>query len=254
MKKKKILLLGGGGVVGRMLYYGLLEKYDLLVADINIPSDNYKNNYIRTDVTNYQELLKSIPSDLDQIINLVGMNEQLPIVSPEEFSNMSKLYVNGVYNVYHAAATLGIKKVVFVSSNHVTDFYESNGYSLIDREISVLDYPKSISAYGVLKLAGEGLGYAYHINHNLSIICLRLGTVRENELKEITTCDRLKRTILCRLDLLNLFESAIETQIQYGIYYGVSNNLDKAWSIDNAIKEIGYKPTVSSTDILNQGV
>jgi NAD+ dependent glucose-6-phosphate dehydrogenase len=47
-----------------------------------------------------------------------------------------------------------------------------------------------------------------------------------------------------------LFKCAIESRVRFGIYYGVSDNPDKPWSIQNATDELGFKPRVNSRDLL----
>lgn len=74
-------------------------------------------------------------------------------------------------------------KVVFASSNHVTDVYEKGGDSLLGRQINTNDYPQSKSLYGLLKLASENLGYlfSHQLDAKVSVINLRIGTAAENE-------------------------------------------------------------------------
>jgi uronate dehydrogenase len=39
-----------------------------------------------------------------------------------------------------------------------------------------------------------------------------------------------------------LVQKAIETDIGFGIYYGVSNNTGRFWDISNAERDLGYIP------------
>jgi len=139
---------------------------------------------------------------------LQALAEQSRIVGADVIGTMTDLYLRGSYNVFLAAVELGIPKVIFVSSNHVTDFYEKDGKSTLGREILVSDYPYSTSTYGVLKLAGEGLGYVFSINRNLSVICLRIGTVRLDEKRALQEHPRFRRTLLSKVDVVDLFRAS----------------------------------------------
>lgn len=104
-----------------------------------------------------------------------------------------------------------------------------------------------------MKLASENIGHAFVVkNKHLSVINLRLGTVRLNQEQHLINNTRFMKTWLSHKDLVNLFKRAIETDVNYGTYYGVSDNEDAIWDITNAINELGYKPIENSNDILNK--
>ena len=251
--KKSILLIGGLGVIGQILVEGLSGTYDLIIADNRSTLQGHSGDCIQLDIMEYSQLVEKMPREISAIINLASMAEQSRIVGADVIGTMTDLYLRGSYNVFLAAVELGIPKVIFVSSNHVTDFYEKDGKSTLGREILVSDYPYSTSTYGVLKLAGEGLGYVFSINRNLSVICLRIGTVRLDEKRALQEHPRFRRTLLSKVDVVDLFRASIETDVSFGIYYGVSNNPEKPWSIDSTIEELGFRPRVCSSDILTEG-
>ena len=252
-KKKNVLILGGLGTIGKILTYGLPKiKYNLVISDKIPEVEQQNNNYIKIDVTNFDELIESIPKNIDVIINLIAIPEQDDIVDTKTMNEMVDLYIKGVYNVFLASVNLGIKRVIFASSNHVTDHYEKDGKSLLGKKITTDDYPLSKSLYGCLKLCGESIGFAFHVNNNLSVICLRIGTVPIDEYSTLLENDRVKRTIMSKKDTIDLFEKSILTNVKFGIYYGVSDNPDSPWSIENTIKELEYKPMYNSLDILKE--
>lgn len=246
---KKILLIGGLGVIGQILADALAEQYELIIADKHESPQESRHDYIQLDITEYSQLVDKIPRDIDTIVNLVAMMEQPEIVDEDTIVAMTDLYVKGAYNVFLAATQLGICRVIFTSSNHVTDYYEKDGKSLLGREISVEDYPLSRSVYGALKLAGESLGHVISTQTNVSVICLRVGTIRLDEREALQRYPRFRRTLLSKVDIVNLFKCAIETDIKFGIYYGVSDNPGRPWSISNAIQDLQFMPLVSSKDI-----
>ena len=143
-----------------------------------------------------------------------------------------------------------VKKVVLATTNHVTGVYETNGISSLGREIKTSDYPLPDSAYGAMKLCAELFGYTFYREKNISVICLRIGTVVEEELSHLRSNDRFKRTILSKIDTVEIFKRAIESNQKYGVYYAVSDNPGKPWNISNAVNEIGFCPKINFQAIL----
>jgi len=237
---KRILILGSNGDIGSILSKSLSKNNFIIESDLSKHSkNNTENQYIKIDVTNYSDFFKKCPEPIDIIINLTGLREMRNIPDINEMNQMIDLYIKGCYNVYQIAVEKKINKVIFASSNHVTDFYEQNGYSLLNREINADDFPKTNSVYGAFKFFGESLGFIFHQNKQLSIICFRIGTVRKTDEETINLNDRSKRTALLHKDLINMFNNAIDNNtIEFGVYYAVSNNIDKPWSIKNYITEL----------------
>lgn len=246
---KKIVLLGGLGTIGRMLKEGLENTFDITVMDTGLTVESDK--LIRADVLNYEEFKKKLPKEIDVLVNLISVPVSDGLVDVQDMNKLVDTFFKTTYHIYCAAAELGIPKVVNASSNHVTDHYEARGASLLDREITVADYPYSNGLYGILKLASENTGFAFHNSHGMSVINLRIGSVRHNEKEEILKDEeRFKRTWLSERDAVQLFHKAIEADVAYGTYYGVSENEGKPWSLENAKTELGYAPSINSADIL----
>ncbi|MDQ0255950.1 nucleoside-diphosphate-sugar epimerase [Evansella vedderi] len=144
---------------------------------------------------------------------------------------------------------------IFASSNHVTDYYEVEGKSLLGREINVNDYPYMKSVYGLLKLASEQAGFLFTQHRSMSCINLRIGSVPpEEETIAIKKHPRLKKTLLTDKDVIGLFTAAIESNITYGTYYGVSDNEEKPWDTTNVLEELKYKSVSNVDDILQEQI
>ncbi|MCH1624189.1 NAD-dependent epimerase/dehydratase family protein [Ferdinandcohnia quinoae] len=250
--KRKITLIGGAGTIGTILYKGLRNKYDFVILDKNIPDP--AEHYIKVDATNYEQLLNSIPKDSDAIINLLTIKTQNNLSDINEFQKMTEIHFNSSFYVLHAAVKLRIPKVVFASSNHTTDYYENAGFSSLGREITTNDYPYSRGLYGVLKLASENIGHVFasETDNKLSIINLRIGSVRLDESQAVEQDERLSRTLLSHEDTVQLFDLAIQSTVKYGTYYGVSNNPGKPWSTESAWRELGFISEMNAIDILQR--
>ncbi|WP_286058147.1 NAD-dependent epimerase/dehydratase family protein [Bacillus mojavensis] len=247
---RKVLIAGGNGVIGRILAEGLMSEYEVTVLD----KDRYDGitHAIQADASNYEDLLKKIPRDTDVIVNLLAVKIKYDVMDVAEFEKMTDIFYRATYYLCRAAAELGIPKVVFASSNHVTDVYEKDGHSLLGREITTDDYPLSKNLYGVLKLTSEHVGHLFYLENKLSVINLRIGTVVTDEMDTLHEKDRTKKTLLSHPDLLSIFKAAIETNIRYGTYYAVSDNPGRPWSIESAVQELGFTPQINTAELLKE--
>lgn len=249
-ERKQVLLLGGLGVIGRILWRGLTKEYKLIIGDLSETPVYESMEYRRIDITDYEELCDSIPKGTCAIVNLAGIPRQDRVVDVHMFRKMMAVYAQGAYNVLQAACATGVAKVVLVSTNHVTGMSEKEGLSLIGKEIDLSIYPKPDDIYGGFKLAQESWGRVISDVSGLSVICLRIGTVVEDECEELKKSTRVRRTLLSQVDSIALFRCAIEAKVKFGIYCGVSDNPERPWSIRNAIEELNYKPSRNSMQVL----
>lgn len=249
--KRKILIIGACGTIGKILVNGLKEEFEVILSDIkDCKTSEFEVKYLNA--SNLQSVRSAIDYKTDTIINLIALPEMPEIVTSEEMDQMIAVYLKGSFNILEIAKEKQVKRVIFASSNHVTDAFEENGNSLIVREIDTETYPLSNGVYGTLKLAAENLGYIYYKHYGLSVINLRIGTVKEEEAVAVASNGRTRKTILSKLDTIELFRKAIESEIKYGTYYAVSNNPGKPWSLKKTIEELDYEPKRNSTDILKE--
>jgi len=249
--KKKIAIIGGNGLIGSILEEGLSDKYDITILDKKVDD---LPNHVEVDATNFEELIRKIPADCEALVNLLNVKTKNDFKDVNQFRKKTEIHFLASFYILRAAIELGIGKVVYASSNHVTDFYETDGVSALGREITVDDYPYSRNLYGTLKLASENIGHilAYEEENNLSVINLRIGSVRRNEVKDLQTNPRINKTLLSHEDVIQLFDLAIQSTVKFGTYYGVSDNKDKPWSTVSATRELGFVSKMNSQDVLAQ--
>ena len=98
------------------------------------------------------------------------------------------------------------------------------------------------SLYGVSKAFGEALGRYLSDRFGLSVICLRIGSFsRGDRLPDHLPPRSMRRTISPR-DLAQLVRLSLETDLRFGIFYGVSGWAGAPWDIANARELLGYAP------------
>jgi len=252
-ERKKIVLIGGMGTIGKILERAFAHSYEVSVIDIiEQPVETKNKDYTVADVTNVDDLMTAIPADAAALVNLCALPAQPPMPDKKGILLSSSVYVVGAYNVLLAAANKGIRKVVLASTNHVTGAYEAGGQSSLGRQIRATDYPLPDSAYGAMKLCAELFGYLFYKNNDISVICLRIGTVAESEVSLLRSDERACRTLMSKRDTVEIFRKALETQIKYGVYYAVSDNPGNPWDLSKAIHELGFRPQTNSQELLKE--
>jgi nucleoside-diphosphate-sugar epimerase len=107
------------------------------------------------------------------------------------------------------------------------------------------------SDYGTSKAFGEAIARQYFELHGISSICLRIGTVTEDDDPAADPTGRMLKTWLSHRDAVQLFRKSLETETEFGIYYGVSGNKGRFWDIENARQELGYLPVNDAAKRLN---
>jgi len=239
MPKPKLLITGINGLIGKIIRGPLARIYEVYGLDLTPP---YSEEIFRTDVTNFQdvsELFQKIAPD--KVIHLAGQ-----IQVDTAWTPILQVNIEGTRNIFEAARQARVNQIIFASSNHVTGGYEGfhpNLHLHLQTEpvkISVKDPIRPDSDYGVSKAFGEILARYYCARWGMESICLRIGSVRADD--DPTENLRFKRTWLSHRDLIQLVEKSLDSNISFGIYYGISNNKGAFWDISNAQIELGYNP------------
>jgi nucleoside-diphosphate-sugar epimerase len=239
MTLPKLLITGSGGLIGGILWRNLTNVFDLYGLDIR--PNEHTDNVFRADISKLEQVaavFKQIPG-LAYIVHLAG--------DPRHDADWQSVFVNnigGTRTLYEAARAYGLKRVVFASSNHVTGAYEGRPPSLHTQpnpNLITVQHPiRPDGSYGVSKAAGEAIARMYYELCGIESICLRIGSVLEHD--DPTRNERHRSTWLSHRDLVQLVKKSISSDVQFAIYYGVSNNRRRFWDLSNAVAEIGYQP------------
>ena len=163
---KNILIFGGCGFLGSWITKALLKKnIKITIFDLRINTDLLKNligndlnkiNFIKGDITDYEQVLKAT-EDMNYILNLAGL------MTPDCSSNPSlgaEVNVKGSINVFEAIKKNNIKFLIYTSSCGV--YGNEDKYN-----------PFPETHYGAFKLAVEGLARAYFNESLISSVGLR---------------------------------------------------------------------------------
>jgi uronate dehydrogenase len=222
---KKILITGAAGDVGGHLRRELAGRYALRLSDIRPIADLAPGEeFIEGDCASLRDMLR-VTRGVDAVVHLGGFSVEGP------WEVILRANIVGAYQVFEAARTNGVRRVVFASSNHAVGFYDRD--ETIDHRV----YPRPDSRYGVSKVFGEALGSLYAYKYGMEVVCVRIGNVNPKPM------DKRRLSIwLSPRDLAQLVSIAIDRPgIRFEIVYGVSANR-RSW-YDNANAEgLGYRP------------
>ena len=245
-------MTGADGVIGGVVRRHLGQLYQLSFLS-HRPASFASHVGDITDLASIQPAFEGV----DAVVHLAA-STSVDAPWDEILSNN----IVGTYNVFEAARRAGLSRVVFASSNHTVGMYEVEGapelYDVEDHRIydaETMLRPDSL--YGVSKIFGEALGRLYADRHGLSVICLRIGAVREHDdptnlarertplLPGLTASQlgrRLRAAWLSHRDCAQLIRRALDTDTHWAVVYGVSNNPGRFWDLDGARDLIGYEP------------
>ena len=254
--RRKVLITGAAGYVAGRMLPEFRERYELVLLDVR--TTNRQGEEVEgvqvvdlsdPDRERYQHYFEGVDAVVHCAFQGGGFENEL--------NNIQM-----AYNVYHTCWETDVRRVVVCSSNHAADYYErliwTGKWDFVTPEMR----PLSDNFYGWAKEAYEHLGFVFATgfrkNKKLQNVQIRIGAPRETDMNDVTpdNYEKMHRALGAYLsvrDQVQLFVKSIETEniedengIPFQIFYGISDNSHKFWSITNARKVIGYAPEDNS--------
>ncbi len=257
MTKKKVVLTGAAGYVASRMLPALRQRYNLTLLDVkttNRSGEEVEGVHIvdLMNVASFRPFFKGA----DAVIHS-GFKGTVDWHHTDYWKESDN--VRMCYNVYQTCVEEGIRRIVVMSSNHACDFYERLIWS--DR----LDFattemlPLSDNFYGWAKSTYEHLAFVFATGNNkdgkiLESVHIRIGAPRDNIMQGQTPDDLKKMhrelgAYLSARDLSQMVIKSIETAdirdengVPFQVFFGISGNTHRFWSLDNARRVIGYAP------------
>lgn len=227
---KRVLLTGAAGTLGSVMRRALVGwAEELVLSDIvNIEELNAGESFIACDLSDLNAVVDLVRG-CDAIIHLGGQSIE------GTFENIVNGNLKGAYHIYEAARQVGVKRIVFASSNHLTGFH-SREERLNDKSPMRPD-----SLYGVSKGFGELVAQYYFDKFAIESALIRIGSCLPKP-----TNRRLLSTWISERDLADLVKRVfIVNRLGCTVIYGASNNPCSWWDNSHA-SFIGWHPKDSS--------
>lgn len=233
----KLLLTGAAGGLGQALRSRLKANCDVLrLSDCAALGEAAAHEEIMLADLADAKAVNAAVQGVQAIVHLGGVSVEGP------FGPILQANILGLYNLYEAARSHGVKRIVFASSNHVTGFYRQS------ETIDASAPPRPDSLYGLSKAFGEDLSRFYFDRYGIETACVRIGSSFAEPRDR-----RMLATWLSFDDLHRLITACLTTPVLgHSIIFGMSDNAVTWWDNRRA-KHIGYVPQDSS-DIFRDAV
>lgn len=224
---QRVLITGAAGRIGRHLRAGLAGDGRILrlldTRPVDDPGDGEER--VRGSVLD-ADLVRAACEGMDAVVHLAAATGRTM-----EFDAAADDIV-ATQVVLESARDAGIQRVVYASSNHAVGFQPRG-----EAEAPDWLYPRPDTFYGVAKVASEALGSLYADRYGMDVVCLRIGTCRD-EPADVRTL----ATWLSPGDAARLVEAALTAPSPgFRVVWGVSDNTRRWWSLD-AARALGYRP------------
>lgn len=223
---KKLVLTGAAGRLGSYLREPLARLCEELVTSdmVDTVGDLYPGErYQRADLASYEEV-RSVLDGADMVVHFGAISDEAP------FETLLGPNFIGAYNVWEAAYSCGVRRVVYASSIHAVGMHET-------RAVIGVDAPhRPDTFYGLAKCFAEDLASLYWDKRGLEAVCLRILSCAQ------VNNPRALGTWLSYDDLIQLVTRALDTPTTgFSIVYGVSDN-DRAPVDNSGAGFLGYRP------------
>lgn len=155
MSLKKVLVTGASGKAGQETAKHLADAgYDVLATDVAAPPAELGVPFLRADLTEYGEAVELL-AGMDAVVHLAN----IPANGIYTESHTFHVNITMNSNVFLAAAQLGLKRVVWASSETTLGLpFDPPRYAPVDEE----HFPYPQSTYAMSKVLTEQM--AAHIN------------------------------------------------------------------------------------------
>ncbi len=260
MDRRRVIVTGASGYVAAQILPALRDRCELVLVDVrntdrqgNPMPDVLIADLAAADVSGCRALFEGV----DSVVHLGYVRPKTGQGSKAADSYLAeRANIDMAFNIYELSVEAGVRRVVMASSNHAADWYEGLIHA---RKKDIVDpWERAISDnyYGWAKESYEHLGFVYAsggLGKQLEVVQLRIGAPREIVGAKFAgnpvAYHRDLGAYISPRDLSQLVCKSIDTPdirdrhgVPFQIFYGISDNTRKFWSIANAREVIGYVP------------
>lgn len=182
------------------------------------------------------------------------------------WESVRRTNIDGTHNTYEAARLGGVRRVVFASTNHVTNMYnvaerDEPGTAAEDAHaIHNSDAVRPDSYYGVSKVTGEALSSYYADRYGMEFVNLRIGwlltsaELREKQDTRPARARHARAMWLSPRDCRDVIACAVNADLPENplTVNAVSRNSERHLSITDTMRSLGYQPRDDSREVLQE--
>jgi NAD+ dependent glucose-6-phosphate dehydrogenase len=266
MAKRRIVLTGAAGYVAQRMFRELSERWELVPIDVRATTAGgapvpgcVVADLTRPDRNEYRQHFRGADAVIHcGYVRAAGLDATTWQNNSDGKFWAEHANVALAYNVYRTALEEGVRRVVMVSSNHASDYYErlvwAGKLDMVTPEMP----PRSDNWYGWSKAAYELLGFVFASGQvdgrKLEIVQWRIGGPRDDDIDQVKPGDIkvMHRALGAYLSQRDQVQQAIrmveveditdEHGVPFLIAYGISGNTHRFWSLASARQKLGYTP------------
>ena len=236
-RKQRVLVTGAAGHIGRVFAERSADKYDLRLMTYakdkpeRVESLRAFGEVIDGDIADLGSI-RSACAGVDAVLHLAG--------SPRPTATWEELLAANIVGTYHtfaAAKGAGCRRVVYASSIHAVGGYPD------DVQVKTTDPVNPGDLYGVSKCFAEALARYMAGQEGLSVICVRIGAFQPDGAIPAARDAKLLDSLVTHRDLTQLFHRCLDvTNLQFGLFHGLSGGRFKKLDLSDARDLLGYAP------------
>jgi nucleoside-diphosphate-sugar epimerase len=185
----QVVVTGGSGKAGRAVVHDLVEHgYDVVNVDV-VQAGRPEAPFLRAELTDYGETIEALRG-ADAVVHLAA----IPAPRIRTVERTFEINMLSTYNVFSAAALLGLERVVWASSETVLGlpFGQRHGRNLLDPAAAPGHQPqpdyvpideahplRPHSSYSLSKVLGEEMARQFARWSHIPFVGLRFSAIRE---------------------------------------------------------------------------
>jgi uronate dehydrogenase len=228
----RIAITGGAGNVGTALRRVLSARFAAVrIIDIVEPADLLPNeSFVAADMSDLGQLTSAL-AGIDGVIHLAGLR------SESDLTRTLHINVLGASNLYEAARSNGVGRIVLGSSNHAMGFYRR------DEKIGSYDQMRPDTLYGLSKCWAELTGGLYYDKAGIRTLSIRIGNAQERPTTPRSLEIWISAGDLAQLCVIGLTHPDIDCTVVYGVSAGGGS-----WYDNSEAERLGYQPADRISD------
>jgi nucleoside-diphosphate-sugar epimerase len=249
MAARRVLVTGMSGLIGTALREHIEGKYTLRALNRRpVPGVDCH----QADLGDL-EAIKPAFAGVHTVVHLAAAagDHQLP-------ADIMRSNVVGAYNVFEASRLAGVTRVIFASSGATVSGWEREppiSHIVAGRYDEVGEWKpltrdsplRPSGLYGASKVWGEVLARHYADAYGMSVICLRIGRVKEDD----RPANPREMSVWCsQRDVARMLATCIEApaSVRFDVFYVVSDNRWSYRDVEHARAVLGWTPVDRAED------